>query len=251
MFSLPGASGKQQGSSRVTSQLSVFFMAFKTSVRLRQNTEAFIANLAAGQVQPQSDLLMRVMEDFVDEAIQVYFVQPMEVAQLNPVGRKMVMVAVTTIRKTAQLVLGKVLKKLSNEELVPIAEYMDEVMFRDRCNPEAAGFIAFPLSNELRERFRQIAQRAHTGQPHQVVPDLVEAFSAITDEALKAFFEKPVALLKLGPVLKKMTVLGVDTTRSATNTLLKKLFNTMEPSQLVASIDYFEALMIEGGAQLP
>lgn len=234
----------------MTSQLDANFMAFRTSSSLRNNAENFIQNIRSEVASSQADLLHQTMMEFVDHCLEVYFLKPTEVAKLQPRSLKIIELTVNTIRKAVNMAMGKIIKKLSNAQMAPISGYMDSVMFRDREDFTAPAFIAFPIPNDLKLRFRHIAHQAETGSPQSVVPDLIAAFDEIAEIALDYFFEQPVKLLNLGPILRKMADLGINTTQAATHSLLRKIFKTMNDQQLKDSIGYFESLIVEGAPHL-
>ena len=226
--------------------MSGHFMSFEATASLRRDAEAFISHIQKGDSAPQNALLQRVLDAFITQCLDTYCVTPVEVVGLSPIGRKIVITAVATVRKTAQLVVGRIIRKLSNRDMQPLAEYMDEVMVRDRCNPAGIAWVAFPLDGALVEQFRAMQRQAHSSVAPQDSIILVKPFQVIADEAISYLFQEPVDMLRLGPVLSRMAQLGIDSTRTVIAGMINRTFSTMEPSQVAATLDYFCGLIGDG-----
>ena len=218
--------------------MSGHYMSFEATATLRRDAETFIANLQRGERASQSLLLQQVLDAFVNQCLQVFFLAPADVAGLNPVSRKLLTTAIATIRKTLQLVVGRITRKLGNREMRPLAQFMDEVMFRDRSRPDGLAFIAFELDDDLSEQLQQLQRACRAGNT-DVTDAMVVAFQTMAEEGITRFFAEPVAMLNLGPVLRKIAEMGVDTIRSVTATLIRRLFVMLSHEQMAAVVDYF------------
>lgn len=223
--------------------MSGHYLSFAATAALRHDAETFIANIHKGFPASQSLLLQRVLDAFVNQCVDTYFIAPADIAGLSPMGRKILVTAIATIRKTIQMVVGRIVRKLSNREMQPLAQFMDEILFRDRTDPVGRACIAFPLDEQLAQRFHQM-QLASQGHQPQVLGEIVESFQFMADEAITYLFDEPIAMLRLGPVLGKMARMGIDTTRSVTATLIRRIFSTLDEQQLGAVLDYFCGLIV-------
>ena len=214
------------------------FMWFEASSSLRQNAEIFIQNIHKGERSPQNALLQRVLDEFVSQCLEVYFLAPMARANLGPMGRKIVVTAVATLRKTLQMVVGRIVRKLHPRDMRPLAEFMDRVMLRDYASLRGATFVAFPLEPRTVRQFLFMQQQARTGCAAASV-QVIQAFQHMADEAVTYLFAEPLEGLRLGPVLGKMAQMGVDSTRSVTSGVIRRIFSTMTPQQVADTLDYF------------
>lgn len=214
------------------------FMWFEATTSLRHNTETFIQNIHKGERAPQNDLLQRVLDEFVAQCLEIYFLIPMERADLGPMGRKIVTTAVATLRKTLQMVLGRIVRKLSQRDMRPLAEFMDRVMLRDHASLRGTSYVAFPLEPQSAAQFRHMQQLAHSSDP-AAISSVILSFQTIADEAVTYFFAEPIDSLRLGPVLGKLAQMGIDSTRSVIIGLIRRIFSTMTSVQVANTIDYF------------
>lgn len=229
---------------------NTYFMAFEVTDRLHRNAEDFIqrfvyANRPGGR--PHA-LLQEVMDEFMAECLRVYFVETCARAGLSPTSRKIVDSTVAAIRKTVSFVLGKIVYKLDREQMKDIALYIDGVMQRERGNLGLPAWVAFPLENAWVENFRALKANADQAREAPAVQPLVDAFNALAETAIDHFFVAPLQTLALGPILRRMAEMGIDTTRAATSTLLKQVFKTMTLEQTREVLHLFDARIVLGPA---
>jgi len=217
--------------------MSGFFMAFEASPSLRHNAESFIQYIHQGDRTPQHDLLQRVLDEFVLQCLETYFSAPAQRAGLGPMGRKIVVTAVATLRKTIQMVVGRIIRKLHNRDMQPLAEFIDGVLLRSRAGRQTTAFVAFPLDLDTVQQLRALQLQSRSAGSR--TDDLVASFQGMADEAVTYFFADPVASLRLGPVLAKMAQLGIESSRSVIGSLIRRIFSTMTSQQLADTLDYF------------
>ncbi len=214
------------------------FMWFEASASLRQNAETFIQNIHKGERAPQNGLLQRVLDEFVVQTLETYFTIPTDRIGLGPIARKMVVTAVATLRKTIQMVVGRVIRKLHNKDMRSLAEFMDQVMLRDYASRQGTNYVAFPLETSTVQQFQDMQQRAHSEDP-LLSAHLIAAFQTVADEAVTYLFAEPVQGLRLGSVLDKIAQMGIESTRSVITGMIRRIFSNMTPQQSRDAVDYF------------
>lgn len=226
------------------------FMAFAVTERLHRNAEDFIQRFVyANQPGDRSHALLQdVMDEFVSECLRIYFVETGAKAGLSPTTRKIVDSTVSAIRKTVNFVLGKIVYKLDRQQMKEVALYMDSVMQRERGNLSVQAWIAFPLSTPWVTNFRELSGQVDRASSVPDVLALISAFNELSDTAMAHFFEAPLKVLALGPILRRMAEMGIDTTRAATRTLLKQIFKTMTLEQIRDVLRLFDDMIVLGPA---
>lgn len=229
---------------------NTYFMAFEVTERLHRNSEEFIQRFVYSNRPGERShaLLQEVMDEFMAQCLRVYFVETCARAGLSPTSRKIVDSTVAAIRKTVSFVLGKIVYKLDREQMKEIALFMDSVMQRERGDLSVPAWVAFPLEKEWVENFRKLKTSADRSRTALDVLPLVDAFNALAETAIEHFFVEPLQTLALGPILRRMAEMGIETTRAATSTLLKQVFKTMTPEQTREVLHLFDAMIVFGPA---
>lgn len=223
-----------------------WYVAFPSTPRLFELDTLFISNMKAGVKENQGPLVMDVMSLFVEEVLDIFFVAPADFVGLKEFQRKIVLGAVSTIKKAVHFALGKIVKSLTNNDLVAISQYMDVMLQREPEGTVPPAYIAFPISDVLEERLHGVFSRAQTGDAKKEVPEIVNTLLLLTDEALSAYILQPLDLLKLGFVMKKLATGSYEIVRTASHVLVKKLFETMDGPEIKRICEYLDKLIRKG-----
>jgi hypothetical protein len=105
--------------------------------------------------------------------------------------------------------------------------------------------VAFPISDPLAAQGRGLADMAEDGTTNAAARDEMVAYlRGVTDEALKWYFNKPIALLGFGPILRKVADVGVDTTRRASYGVINKVIPNLDDEQFLQSAVYYRSMQI-------
>ncbi|MCG8670890.1 MAG: hypothetical protein MI867_15875 [Pseudomonadales bacterium] len=221
------------------------YSAFAASKQLSDINHRFLTAMESGHSQPQAPVFIELLHLFMDEVLDSYFVGPMEMVRLNNMGRKVVTGGVNAIRKTSKMAITKVVKKMSNDELQPIAAYIDSIMIRPEEGSDDPTYVAVPISQDLYERLTVATTRGRDVGPKTVTDDFSQALSDLIDESINQYFEVPVSMLKLGFVTEKVARVAMESGRAASQTVVKKVPNTMNEKELLAFFDFAESIVIE------
>ena len=219
--------------------MSGYCMWFKASPGLRRDAERFLERIHSSSSESLKPLLQRILGQFIDECLGVFFSRPAEKVGLGPVGKTIVNSALNSIRRTIQLVARRLVNRLSNQEMAPLAEYIESILYRNSDEPEGDAYVGFAIQADLAKRLFQLQEAAQQQSSASLVPEVVSAFQAMTDEALNGLFEEPIAMLKLGPVLSKLIDVANETTRAIIHAMLRRTFNTMDDAQMNDTLAYF------------
>lgn len=224
------------------------YAAFPASDVLQDFNTRFISNINAGVGSPQATLLIQGLNQFVDECLDYYFLRPVEMVKLGGVGKKIVNGGVSGIKKTAKLAISKIVCKLSNEELKPIAAYIDSMMKDVQKGDKTITYIAVPVSEQLSGGLRSATHVGRNGDPHRVAEDFSLALCGLIDESLAQYFEEPLNLLHMGFLMEKIAKVATESTRSAAHTVVKKVPKTMSEKELLMFFEFADSLLLDAQA---
>jgi len=226
-----------------------YYTAFAASESLRCLNESFVAELAASPSRALAPDIVRLLELFSDECMDAYFLNPVEMIDLNPMGKKVVLGGVAAIKKTIKLALKKVLGKLPNNELVPLADYIDSMLLKPQEGSDLPTYIAVVLPDELHQRITEVVSNGRDTEPHLVVKEFSIALCDLVDVAIESYFERPIEMMKLGYLSEKIARLANDAVSSGAKTVIKKVTKTMRNEELLAFFGFAESIVVDGPAK--
>lgn len=215
--------------------MTIPHVAFRSSDTLHQKTDGFIRRMQGGATQPEPQEIEAIMGIFIDEALTALITRAAEAAQLSPGLMKVVRMTTQTISKATLLVVSRSARKLDLQQNRDAADYMDQV--RQPAPGEDFWYVAFPVDEELAALGKSLPGLCEEN-PEKARKELLRYLLALTDQAIDWYFERPMALLQFGPVLRKLASMGVETTRKASRSLINNLVPKLNAEQLKASAEF-------------
>ncbi|MZR64017.1 hypothetical protein [Alcanivorax sp. DP30] len=222
--------------------MTIPHVAFLSSDTLHTKTEGFITRMRGGASKPEPREIESIMAIFLDEALQAFMVRAAEAAGLSSSLFRVVNMTCQTINKASSIVIGRSAKKMDLKQNKAAAEYMDAV--RQPGTEGEGWYVAFPVSESLAIKGNNLPDLCANGDYVEARRELEEYLLEVTDEAINWYFEKPMALLGFGPVLRKLASVGVETTRKASRSLIHNLIPKLDNDQLTASSQYQASMLM-------
>lgn len=204
-------------------------------------------SLAAETSSLPAELIRDTLAAFMENALNHYFVAPLDTLQATEKQRKIVMVGVNTIRKAVGAVLSRVVAKMAPEDRVKLAQYMGVmVMAPNEINADT--MVIYPIEDAMAESAQQILSRGRNGEALAVKPELQTLLIGVNEEAMKAYFHIPFKMMSFGPIMSKLVTMTADATRAATQVVIKKVISGLSEEEVLRILDYVEALFVKGPA---
>lgn len=190
---------------------------------------------------PQTEKVSRCAELLVGSMLQVLIVDMINNVQMKPFAKKIVLQLESVIQKTANALVHKVILKLNNQELWPLVEYLREL----EVELEGKRYLSFPL-----ETFAEKAiNKAYTEIDNKDLKQAKEHFDLglqnILDQGLLIFYKKPMSMLKLGFVMRKIVDVGYAAIHAAVKPAIHKIVHDMDLHELESLKHYIETLTVE------
>lgn len=222
--------------------MTVPHVAFRSSDGLHQQTDGFIRRMQAGATRPEPKEIEAIMGIFIEEALNAFIVRAAEAADLSSGMFRVVNMTCQTISKATHLVISRSAKKMDLQQNQAAADYMDQV--RQPAPDDDFWYVAFPVGEALASQGNNLPKLCENGDYQAARQEMVAYLLSLTDEAIDWYFERPMALLGFGPVLRKLASVGVETTRKASRSLINNLIPKLNEEQLAASARYQASMLV-------
>lgn len=224
------------------------YIRYRASARLFDLVQLYIDGMEQPQPKPDVDLLVQAMDLFVKESVETFVLQPAAHIGLKPAYLKMINSLSKLTEKSAMMLVNKVAKKMSLADHRNAAHYMQQVRLTYVENGETVGDIIFPIRADFAEIGWSTREKMLNGyaKDPQVLQEGILFLHEVIDVANLWVFEKPVELLNLGPVMRKLAVSTVATVKKATHSLINTLAPRISEAQTIASAEYFSDIVGPG-----
>lgn len=204
-----------------------YVLAFPASDRLATNSDQLVKNLRAGTSEPQNKLGTLVANDFADEVLQAMISNSLDPNRMSKVNIAILNQLTKVIQKSVHLLINKVVAKLSNEQLLPLADYIAETRMEIQTEEGTQTCIVCPLQDEDVTLFSNIEDVVENGGKDTQVQQVGQFIHNMSSACIAHFFKTPTGLMELGLISRKI----VDTTYAAvkkgTTAAVKSLVKNM------------------------
>lgn len=225
------------------------YIRYRASRELDQLVQNYIAQMESPQPRPNEQMLLEIMERFVNESVDTFVSQPAAQLQLRPTFLKMIESLVSLVRKSSMMLVTKVAKKMSLEDHRNAAHYMKSVrMPLEEANGEVCGYIAFPIHADQARLGWETRDRMLNGSAKDpaALKDGVRFLHSVIDVANLWIFEQPMEILKLGAIMRTLALTTVSTVKKATHSLIDTLVPKISEEQVRTAANYFSDIVGPG-----
>ncbi len=209
-----------------------FLLAFPADQRLSENSALLVARLESGDPAPQTELCLAVANDFAEQVLKAMLLDYLESDGISPLNRKVLLQLAKVVNKTTKFMINKVVAKLSNEEMLPLAQYIDKTRVELTREDNNVTMITCPLSEEDKALFDQIKQQSQKGAGAAERENVARFIQQMSDATLHHFMWEPTQLMKLGVVSRKLVETSYHGIRKGTSTAIKKVIVNMGEAEV-------------------
>lgn len=222
-------------------------VAFRASPELTAATQQYIERLSAPNCRPEPQLLAEVMDRFTHDSVHALITDPLDRLGVHGTQRRVADFVAETVEKSTHVVMKATVNKLDLDQHKRCAEYMDAMRLKLPVAGKADGewYVAFPAPQAFADRARASMNRSRTVGPRGEVNETSEIMKTLTDLAIDNYYERPIALLKFGMILRKVTQVAISGVHKASHSAINHLFPKLTDEQLIKGVDYFDGLLID------
>lgn len=203
---------------------------------------------ARGTGKPDPANVMRIMDLFVAESVNVLALDAVDTIGLGPTAKKLVHGLASMVKSTGNLLVGRVVKGFNADQHRRVAAYMKSLRQVSVEDGREVGDISFPLAAALAEQGWATGRLAiESGGNHpQLLPEGIRFLHAMSDVAMFWVFEEPVR--QIGVSGLTATVVGgtVRSVKATSLTVIDKVIPHVNPHQLALAAEYYASLLRTG-----
>lgn len=199
-----------------------YLIAFPASNRLANNSQQLIEKLEAGAIEPQNELCVLVAHDFADEVLRALLLNSLENDRVSKMNKGILTQLAKVVSKSTHFMINKVLAKLSNAEMLPLAQYIDKTRITIESENELLTMIVCPLSEDDKLLFDDIKAASLSGNGVSEQAKVGRFIQAMSESAIDHFMREPTQLIKLGVISGKLVETTYHAVRKGTSSAVKK-----------------------------
>lgn len=216
------------------------YFAFRASPELSESSHRLVDSFERNAREPQNQLFVRVAQLFADEIVDALLLN----LARNSSGKGHASTLENfagVIKSTVNTLIGKVLGKMSNEELQPLSAYIRKHRIPITVNGETHDHISFETPADFHARFLAVLEKAARGERDQA--ELIACMDLFHDMSLTAFYDQSLAQIKLGFIGRKLADLGGAGIRKASHSVSHRTIPHMSEDDLKHFAHYFQGML--------
>ncbi|CBL43803.1 hypothetical protein HDN1F_02200 [gamma proteobacterium HdN1] len=227
-----------------------YFIGFQASEQLTTQAKRLLE--LRGNVPPQTLLkpLEQVVEPFIPEVLTNMLANSVEAVGLSPMASKVVNGAVDTLNSAARLLVSKLLKKRSDDEIVNMSGFIDDIYLPANRTSNGLDCCGAEISQKDFEEMKFIISEIRAGRAQSVVPRLNAIMIDVADLVLESFMKRPLSVLDLNFVIRKVVDGTFATSRAATHMVVNRVYKQLNDEELLRFADYFDKQLFSATARI-
>lgn len=221
-----------------------YYLGFASSPALEQSSITLLDNFSRNVKDSQVAHMERSMDLFIPELLQAFLVGTVDAVGLSPMATKIVHSTAELLDKTGKMLVGQMLKKRSNDELRPLANYVDDIYIRPETCSAGKAYTGCEIDKRTYDRIKHTTAEIRDGRGQQALPELHELMVVVVDVMLEGFMKRAIDLLKHNFIVRKVADGAIATSKAAGHGVVNKVFKKLDDDQLIHLANYFDELVI-------
>lgn len=222
------------------------YYAFRLSDALRKDIHTIFTALDNPSAGPQYEGYAKASNAVADSIIQVLLLDLVDALSDHGHGEGAGLLhsLAGVIKGTVHVLIRQMIGKSPNAELKEYARYLhDRTLLID-----GQELFAFPLPEDLYQRFEQAFADIHAGNGEAHREQLRHLMNEFVDLAISYYFDEFTSKFKLGFILRKANDIGRATLVKACHATMNNLFPKLSQHELKLFADYFQSKMMHAPA---
>ncbi len=209
------------------------YVGLRNSLTLREDVDLFINNIRSGLPADQNPLLVRIMENFLDEAIDSLIVAGSDAMQLHGASRRLVDMTVSTIKTTLHMLSRRVLRNLKNADMRELAEHMDDLrLVRLDAAGELRAWTVIPLPASLYAEMLRLNALIDPESPKPHLAAIQKMLFELIDVVVAHMYVRTLETLHLGPIARRLVEMGYSTAHGGARKLIAGILPRLSDGQV-------------------
>lgn len=221
-----------------------YFMAFAAKDDLKQAADKVLElreqNASESWVPYFDDMIDLFIPAFLDNML----VDTCDTVGLSPRASKIIHSSCDTLSHTISTMIAKLIKKRSNEEMIPMVEFTDDVYLRAENCSTGRDSVGFQMDKAHYDKIQYLLKEVRGGNLEEVRDDLIDIMIDTVDIAIENMMVRIINLLKINFVVRKLCDAAVATSRGACHLVVHKVFKNLDEESMLRLGDFFEGLLV-------
>ncbi|MGB0922391.1 MAG: hypothetical protein ACPG06_01205 [Alphaproteobacteria bacterium] len=220
-------------------------MGYRSSDHMHDLGDGFIERMQGGATKPEPKVVAELITGLMNETLDAYITRPATELSLRPHILRSAMFAVNAVKKTGNVVIGRVTKKMSIEQNRGAADYMDSLRVLFNEDDELVTYVGFPIDAELKGLAQTALPLAMEQELSAHNRELADFLAVMFDNAAFYYLDQPIGLMKFGPLMGKIVHVGADAIKGALRSAIRDIVPKLNAEEAAGFAHYLAEMLFE------
>lgn len=198
-------------------------------------------NLHDPDAPPQNEKALQAAQIFIHSMLNVIIYDLCDQVEIKPFAEKVVRQLGKLMEKTTNILLDKVISKLSNEELVPLVEYLENLELDCDGNLYMSILLSDKVEDDLDRSFACIESK----DVDKATKHFRNGIIGLAEASIHTFLIEMMGLLNLGFLTRKIVDLSAATLQKAIPPAIRKTAVDLSQTELESFQSYLDQFLLE------
>jgi|GEM_PF-1904040 len=228
-----------------------YFLAFPVSTEL----DGAMSDVQASCREQRSESWLpyhsQLMSLYTPEILDAFLVDACDAVGLSPWAEKIVHSVAGSMSKLSASLSAKLLKKRSNQELQPFAEFIESLYVSSEESSNGMNSTGCEIGEEMHDQLTKTFQSVRDGYLEAVRPELIALMLECQRISIDAMMTPAIEIFKINAVVKMFAEAAVSTSRSAGKMVINRVFKRLDEHQMLRLCDYYGNMLVIQDKSLP
>ncbi|OUS27628.1 hypothetical protein A9Q99_14410 [Gammaproteobacteria bacterium 45_16_T64] len=221
-----------------------YFLAFAVSPELKSAADNVLDHYERKTPESWSPHFDTLMELFIPAFLKALMLDTCDAVGLSPRASKLIHSASNTLSKTITAMVGKLLKKRTNEELEPLAQFVKDTYLTAETCSNGKVSVGCELGEKVYNDITRLTGEVRDGRLDEVRDELAVVMIQVVDACIDNMMVEIIGLLKVNFVVKKICDAAVVTSRAAGHMVVNKVFKDLDEPSMLRLGDFFDDMLV-------
>ena len=221
------------------------YFAFAAGDELQNNSILLLNHFDQCDPAPQDALFIKVASAFADVVIQNLLLNMVHNMEGESRAARILDKLAGIIKGTVHVLVKQTLHKKTNEELLPLVNFVRAGRLVVQVEGQDKDFVCFPMPLDLADHFAKIFHHVDKGDVESQRQPLRDAMLRFSELAHFHFYDEPTQIMNLGFIARKAVALGSSTIKSGSRSSITQIFPQLSKQEIIDFVTYFRPMFIE------
>ena len=223
---------------------TAFYLGYEINEPLRSRIIETITRInAGGSTDKLNSYAADTLIDITNSGFLAYYDTPTSLVKLSSTTKLATDAGVHTVQKAIQMVIRKLIRKRSIDDLKNLAFNLSHLICLNNDNPSDT-YACFRIPKSLYDKAQGVIVKVQNDpNPDLYRHEIIETIEDMIGVGIDMFYTRPVSQANIGKLTRKAADVSMGGVQKGINGVINRLFRNMDHEELTTLSHYLSSLL--------